>query len=496
MVADWILENSALQNFSSLDLANPIFKAIQREGYETPTPIQAQAIPPIMAGEDVLGCAQTGTGKTAAFALPLLHRLFVSKPDKKRRGPVLPRALILSPTRELATQIADSFGTYGQNTGLRYTTVFGGVSQSKQVRHLKSGVDILVATPGRLIDLMEQGHINLNAIEMFVLDEADRMLDMGFIHPIRRIASEIPEKRQTLLFSATMPKNISNLADSLLTDPVKISVNPVASTAPLIEQSLYMIPASAKPAMLLRLLEDKSVERALVFTRTKYGADKLTKVLNRGNVSAAAIHGNKSQNNRQRALDAFKYGRARVLVATDVAARGIDVDGVTHVFNFNIPNEPESYVHRIGRTGRAGAAGQAIAFCDRDERGYLKAIERLTDSPLKELPVPADISDERIERSPPGKPKPSQRRRPSKNKPARNGQDRDYRPANKKKTTTKKQGTKKATSKKPGSKKPMAKKAPVKRKKDDSANAGAQPKSRRPRHKKKARRTPTKPSPR
>jgi ATP-dependent RNA helicase RhlE len=498
VVAVRILETAPLQNFSSLDLASPIFKAIQREGYEIPTPIQAQAIPPIMAGEDVLGCAQTGTGKTAAFALPLLHRLHTSRPDKKRRGPVLPRALILSPTRELATQIADSFGTYGQNTGLRYTTIFGGVSQSKQVRHLKAGVDILVATPGRLLDLMDQGYVNLNAIEMFVLDEADRMLDMGFIQPIRQIAGEIPKERQTLLFSATMPNNISQLANSLLTNPVKISVTPVASAAPLIEQSLYMIPASAKPRMLLRLLQDRSVERALVFTRTKHGADKLTKVLNNGNVSTAAIHGNKSQNNRQRALDAFKYGRARVLVATDVAARGIDVDGVTHVFNFNIPNEPESYVHRIGRTGRAGATGHAIAFCDRDERGHLKAIERLTDSPLKELQVPADICDERIERFAPGKPKPTQRRRPSGNKPARGGYGRDGRPNNRGETAQtsapskkKKPYSKKSAAKNPASNshapsKPTSKKTARPAGKKEAAPGGAQPKSRRPRHKKKA----------
>jgi len=501
------METATVQTFRSLELASPIFKAVAREGYETPTPIQAQAIPPIMAGDDVLGCAQTGTGKTAAFALPILHRLHTNKPDKKHRGPVLPRALVLSPTRELATQIADSFGVYGQNTGLRYTTIYGGVSQSKQVRQLKAGVDIIVATPGRLMDLMEQGYVNLNGIEMFVLDEADRMLDMGFIQPIRQIAGEIPKQRQTLLFSATMPSNISKLANSLLTNPVKISVTPVASAAPLIEESLYMIPASAKPAMLRRLLEDKAVERALVFTRTKHGADKLTKILNNGNISTAAIHGNKSQNNRQRALDAFKYGRARVLVATDVAARGIDVDGVTHVINFNIPNEPESYIHRIGRTGRAGATGHAIAFCDRDERGYLRAIERLTDKPLKELQVPMDICDERVERSAPGKPKPTQRRRPSSNKPARGGIGRDGRPNNRGASGTgdprkkAKAAAKKATHEsgmsdaapsvsKPNETKPSGSKSrgakPTGPKSNGPKANGAKPKSRRPRHKKKA----------
>ncbi|MCL4221162.1 MAG: DEAD/DEAH box helicase [Phycisphaerales bacterium] len=367
-----------MQHFHQLNLAKPILDAIVEEGYSTPTPIQAKAIPPVLEGRDLLGCAQTGTGKTAAFALPILHHLHAQPVDKLRRGPVKPRALILSPTRELTVQIAGSFAAYGRHTSLSVVTIYGGVSQSNQVRMLRGGVDIIVATPGRLMDLMQQGCVDLSNIRIFVLDEADRMLDMGFIDPIRRISAALPIERQTLLFSATMPTNIARLADSLLRNPVKVAVTPVASTAERIAQSLYMVDHADKPALLEQLLDDLEVERALVFTRTKHGAEKLTRILSRSGVRAEAIHGNKSQNQRQRALDAFRAGRTRVLVATDVAARGIDVDGVSHVFNFNLPNEPEAYVHRIGRTGRAGAAGIAISFCDREERGHLKAIERLT----------------------------------------------------------------------------------------------------------------------
>ncbi len=353
-----------------------------------PTPIQAKAIPPILEGKDLLGCAQTGTGKTAAFALPILHQLMNAPVDKTRRGPVLPRVLVLSPTRELATQIGESFATYGRHTGLNHTVIFGGVSQFHQVRALQRGVDILVATPGRLMDLMEQRHVNLSAVKVFVLDEADRMLDMGFIQPIRRIASAVPAGRQTLLFSATMPKEIMHLADSLLKNPVKVAVAPVASTAALIEQSVYMVQRERKPALLEHLLNDPAVTRVLVFTRTKHGADRLMKRLIQSGVPSDAIHGNKAQNARQRALDQFRSGRSRVLVATDVAARGLDVDGITHVFNYDLPNEPESYVHRIGRTGRAGASGMAISFCDSEERGFLRDIERLTGKriPLVEAP--------------------------------------------------------------------------------------------------------------
>ncbi len=375
-------------DFRSMGLARPILEAVHIEGYTTPTPIQAQAIPPIMAGCDVLGCAQTGTGKTAAFALPILHRLLTGRIDKDRRE-VHPRALILSPTRELAAQIDESFAAYGYQTGLSGAVIYGGVSQFHQVKALRRGVDVLVATPGRLIDLMDQGLVSLHAIEIFVLDEADRMLDMGFIHPIRQIASAIEnENRQTLLFSATMPKQIRQLADSLLTDPVRVTIAPRKATTELIDQSVYMIHRKQKRDLLLHLLEDEGVARAVVFTRTKHGADKVARHLDRSGVSSDAIHGNKAQNQRQRALDRFREGRTRVLVATDVAARGLDVDGITHVFNFDLPVEAEAYVHRIGRTGRAGARGTAIAFCDRDERNLLRDIERLTG---KRVPVVEDL---------------------------------------------------------------------------------------------------------
>ncbi|GJM18062.1 MAG: ATP-dependent RNA helicase RhlE [Phycisphaeraceae bacterium] len=378
-----------MTQFSSLDLSQSLLDVIAGEGYETPTPIQAQSIPPVLEGRDLLGCAQTGTGKTAAFALPILQLLLESRAPRK--GYRQPRALILSPTRELAGQIEESFRTYGRGSGLRGAVIFGGVKQFRQVRQLEAGVDIIVATPGRLQDLMEQGHVDLRAIEIFVLDEADRMLDMGFIQPIREIASEIPAERQTLLFSATMPSTILKLANSLLNDPVRISVTPDASAAPTIDQELYMVPGEHKPALLASLLEARDVKRAVVFTRTKHGADKLAKKLEREGVRAGSIHGNKSQSQRQRALDAFRAGKSRVLVATDVAARGLDVDGITHVFNYNLPNEPEAYVHRIGRTGRAGATGIAVSFCSREERGFLKAIERLTGSQIETKPLPESL---------------------------------------------------------------------------------------------------------
>ncbi|MBI1189825.1 MAG: DEAD/DEAH box helicase [Tepidisphaera sp.] len=367
-----------MMSFAELNLASPIAESLRQEGYTIPTPIQAQTIPPILLGKDVLGCAQTGTGKTAAFALPLLHNLLTQQPDPARRGPVLPRVLVLSPTRELATQIADSFATYGRHTGLSLTAIFGGVSQFHQVRALHRGVDILVATPGRLMDLMGQGLVNLTHVKTLVLDEADRMLDMGFIAPIRKIAAAIPAQRQTLMFSATMPAPIMQLANSLLRDPVKVAVTPVASAAPLIDQSVYMVPRQQKRALLVHFLRQPGTDRAVVFTRTKHGAEKLMKSLVRQGVSAQAIHGNKGQGQRQRALDAFRSGRAQALIATDVAARGLDVDGVTHVFNFELPDDPDSYVHRIGRTGRAGATGIAISFVDHDERVLLRDVERLT----------------------------------------------------------------------------------------------------------------------
>ncbi len=381
--------------FSLLQLTDPILRALKEEGYTTPTPIQAKAIPPILEGRDVLGCAQTGTGKTAAFALPILHKLMTMPVDKARRGPAFPRALILSPTRELATQIGESFATYGRHTGLVHTCIYGGVSQFHQVRALHRGVDILVATPGRLEDLMQQRVVNLSEVCVLVLDEADRMLDMGFIAPIRRIAAALPNTaerpRHTLLFSATMPKEIMHLADSLLKNPVKVAVTPVASAAPLIEQRLYFVNKDLKQGLLQHLLKDESIERAVVFTKTKFGADRVSKKLRSAGIRAGEIHGNKQQNQRQRALDAFRDGRTRVLVATDVAARGLDVDGITHVFNFDLPMEPESYVHRIGRTGRAGATGIAIAFCDKAERGLLRQVERLTGKQIPTLPTPEGI---------------------------------------------------------------------------------------------------------
>ncbi|CAG1008949.1 ATP-dependent RNA helicase RhlE [Phycisphaerales bacterium] len=378
--------------FSSLRLSPSILKSVTAEGYTTPTPIQAQAIPPVLEGHDLLGCAQTGTGKTAAFALPILHRLMSEPADTTRRGPALPRALILAPTRELATQIAESFGVYGKHTGLTHTVVFGGVSQFHQVRALHRGVDILVATPGRLMDLMQQRVVNLTQVKILVLDEADRMLDMGFIRPIRHIAAAVPAARQTLMFSATMPKEIMHLAESLLKNPKRVAVTPVASAAPKIEQSVYMIQRDRKQTLLEVLLKDRAIERALVFTRTKHGADRVARRLHRAGVGAEAIHGNKAQNQRQRALDKFRSGISRVLVATDVAARGLDVDGITHVFNFDLPHEPESYVHRIGRTARAGASGIAISFCAGEERDLLRSIEKLTGkrvaaATLPELPA-------------------------------------------------------------------------------------------------------------
>ncbi|MEM0984414.1 MAG: DEAD/DEAH box helicase [Planctomycetota bacterium] len=371
-------ETFLIQSFESLGLSRPILEAIAEDGYDLPTPIQSTAIPPAMQGRDVLGLAQTGTGKTAAFALPLLDRLMNAKPNTKRRGMVLPRALILSPTRELATQIAQSASGYARHTGLSGCTVYGGVRQYQQVRKLKAGVDVIVATPGRLQDLMDQGYVDLSAIEVLVLDEADRMLDMGFIKPIREIAAECPKDRQTLMFSATLAKEIEQLAQSLLKDPVRVEIAGKKKEKLKIKQEVHMVEGDQKQPLLEMMLGDDTVTRAVVFTRTKHGADKVAKKLGKAGVTAVAIHGNKNQNQRDRALDAFRHGRSRVLVATDVAARGLDVDGVSHVFNFNLPNEPEAYVHRIGRTGRNGAEGIAVSFCDPTERAYLRAIEKLT----------------------------------------------------------------------------------------------------------------------
>jgi ATP-dependent RNA helicase RhlE len=357
--------------FEELKLQDSLLRAVKAEGYSTPTPIQAQAIPHVLAGRDLLGCAQTGTGKTAAFALPILQRLGAPAPQRR---PV--RCLVLTPTRELASQIGDSFDTYGRHTALRTTVIFGGVGQGGQVSALRQGVDVLVATPGRLLDLMSQRMVSFQGLEIFVLDEADRMLDMGFIHDVKRIIATLPKKRQTLFFSATMPPDITALSRSILVDPVRIEVTPVATTAETVEQRLYHVEKPRKQALLVHALSDPALTRTLVFTRTKSGANRVVRDLQSSGIHSDAIHGNKSQNARERALESFKSGAIRVLVATDIAARGIDIDGISHVINFDLPNIPESYVHRIGRTGRAGAAGIALSFCSSEERPFLKDIER------------------------------------------------------------------------------------------------------------------------
>ena len=369
-----------MTSFSELALIEPIARALRAENYSIPTPIQAAAIPPLLDGRDLLGCAQTGTGKTAAFALPILQRLAADRRPAPKKGA---RVLVLAPTRELALQISESFGAYGKNLGMSRAVIFGGVGQGPQVSALARGVDILVATPGRLLDLMGQGHAKLGAVEVLVLDEADRMLDMGFIRDIRQIVATLPAKRQTLLFSATMPRDIAALADSMLRDPIKVSVSAPATTAENVDQWVMFVDRENKRHLLAEMLKDPAMSRTLVFTRTKHGANRVTEQLARMQVGAQAIHGNKSQGARQAALESFRSGRTRVLVATDIAARGIDVDGITHVVNFELPNEPESYVHRIGRTARAGARGVALSFCDREERGYLRDIERLTKTPLR-----------------------------------------------------------------------------------------------------------------
>ena len=368
--------------FKKLELIEPILKALSAEGYTTPTPIQAQSIPLILEKRDLLGCAQTGTGKTAAFAIPILQLLHEDKTPV--RGPRQIKVLVLTPTRELAIQIDESFESYGKFTGLAHTVIFGGVSQLNQTNILRRGVDILVATPGRLLDLISQGFIDLKYLKIFVLDEADRMLDMGFIHDVKRIITKLPAKRQTLFFSATMPPEIQKLANVLLTNPAKVEVTPASSTVDAIDQSLYYVDKKDKPKLLLHLLQDPAIVTALIFSRTKHGADKVVKFLHHAHVTAAAIHGNKSQNARQNALSNFKGGKTRVLVATDIAARGIDIDELSHVINFDLPDVPETYVHRIGRTGRAGNTGIAISFCDAEEREELRDIQKLIG---KSIPV-------------------------------------------------------------------------------------------------------------
>ena len=363
-----------MTEFAGLELAQPLLRAISDEGYTAPTPIQAKAIPPLLDGCDLLGVAQTGTGKTAAFALPLLHRL---TQNGSKLQPIKPRALILAPTRELASQIGDSLRSYSRHMALRSTVVFGGVSIKPQIKALANGVHVLVATPGRLLDLMNQGKVRLDGVETYILDEADRMLDMGFIRDVKKITAAVPRRRQTALFSATMPKSVQGLADSLLIDSVRVEVTPAASTPEKVKQRVLFVAKDKKRALLGELMVDTDKSRVLIFTRTKHGANRVAKHLDQIGVEAAAIHGNKSQGARERALKNFRNGKLRALVATDIAARGIDVDGISHVINFDLPIEPESYVHRIGRTARAGATGIAISFCDPEECAYLAGIEKV-----------------------------------------------------------------------------------------------------------------------
>jgi len=369
-------------SFEKLNLIEPILRALKTEGYTTPTPIQEQAIPIVLQNRDLLGCAQTGTGKTAAFAIPILQLLYQDRLNHKEQKTI--KALVLTPTRELAIQIDESFAAYGKHTGLKHMVIFGGVSQNPQTDALRRGVDIVVATPGRLLDLMNQRLVHLEHIRMLVLDEADRMLDMGFVHDVKKIIAKVPAKRQTLFFSATMPNEIKQLADSILNRPERVEVTPVSSTADTIQQSLYYVEKNDKKALLIHLLKDKAIKTALVFTRTKHGADKVVKDLVRVGITAEAIHGNKSQNARQRALSNFKNRTTRVLIATDIAARGIDIDELSHVINYELPNIPETYVHRIGRTGRAGLNGVALSFCDAEEVDFLKDIHKLIS---KQIPV-------------------------------------------------------------------------------------------------------------
>jgi len=403
-----------MTTFTDLGLSPQILSALAAKGYETPTPIQAQAIPALIEGRDLCGIAQTGTGKTAAFALPSIMRLAASG---KMRPPGSCRMLVLSPTRELAAQIAQSFEDYSKGQRLSVGVVFGGMPIGRQIKMCGAGLDVLVATPGRLMDLIEQRALNLRHVEIFVLDEADQMLDLGFIHALKAIDRLLPKERQSLFFSATMPKSIAELGDRFLTDPVKVSVTPISSTAERVDQYVTFVNAAEKMALLTIVCQNEPIERALVFSRTKHGADKIVKFLAAAGVKSAAIHGNKSQNARTDALDAFKRGDIRILIATDIAARGIDVSGVSHVFNFDLPNVPEQYVHRIGRTARAGATGIAVSFVDGEEKGWLKQIERLTGVQLQPAPLPPGFDEMRAKL-----PKPA----PSRPQPGRGGHGRGH----------------------------------------------------------------------
>jgi len=397
--------------FSELGLVPALLSAVAAEGYVDPTPIQARAIPHVLAGRDLLGLAQTGTGKTAAFALPILQRLAEKAPPRGTRAARPIRCLVLTPTRELAAQIGESFTTYGQKLQLKNTVIFGGVGDAAQKQVLRDGIDILVATPGRLLDLSGQGHLDLKSLEVFVLDEADRMLDMGFIHDVRRVIALLPRHRQTLFFSATMPREAQELADQLLHDPETVAVVPPATTVEKVDQEVYFVEKNDKRALLVDVLREAAMRRVLVFSRTKHGANRIAEHLVKHQIDAEAIHGNKSQNARERALAGFKSGRTRVLVATDIAARGIDIDDVSHVINFDIPEVPETYVHRIGRTARAGATGMALSFCDADERLDLRAIEKLT---RQQIPVvEGHPYESRVPMTAASAPRPAQSQQPS-----------------------------------------------------------------------------------
>lgn len=400
--------------FNDLSLIAPIQKAIDRVGYKTPTPIQAQSIPTILKGGDLLGCAQTGTGKTAAFAIPMIQLLEQKYPEQRGRRAI--KSLILTPTRELAIQISENIQEYGQFTGIKHLVIFGGVPQGKQVNALKNGIDILVATPGRLLDLMNQGFIKLDQVEIFTLDEADRMLDMGFVHDVKKVIAKLPKKRQTLFFSATMPSSITQLANQILTHPKRVEVTPASTTAETVQQHLYSIDKNNKKKLLIDILGSSEADRVLVFTRTKHGANKVVQDLEKTGIKSEAIHGNKTQNSRQRALKNFKEKTTRVLVATDIAARGIDIEELELVINYEIPNIAETYVHRIGRTGRAGNSGMAISFCNFEEQAYLKDIQKLIGTKIPEIKDhPYPMQDFEIPKKEP------QQRRAPRNHHSRNG---------------------------------------------------------------------------
>jgi len=434
--------------FENLDLIEPILRALKTEGYEKPTPIQEQAIPIILQRNDLLGCAQTGTGKTAAFAIPIIQLLCATNLPAKGRRKI--KALVVTPTRELAIQIGESFSAYGRYAGLKHTVIFGGVGERPQTDALRQGIDILIATPGRLLDLMNQGYIDLRSLELFVLDEADRMLDMGFIHDVKRIIAELPRERQSLFFSATMPSDIVKLSQTILKNPIKVEVTPESTTAEKVEQWMYMVDYADKRSLLLHVLRNPEIVSALVFTRTKHGADKVVQMLQKNGHQAQAIHGNKSQNARQKALSDFKGGKIRVLVATDIAARGIDVDDLTHVINYEIPNIPETYVHRIGRTGRAGQSGIALSFCDNTEILFLRDIQRLIS---QTIPVVTDhpyaLTDLTPVKAPAKTPRPSSRGEHSRQPVRESSGNRENRPARQTAVSSEQKPTRKFWSRRP-----------------------------------------------